>query len=99
MPSEREGFSSPSRSYRRSVCGCSSNCSATALIVNVLARLFISDCQLPIGSPSRVSGHRLKNRRLEIGNRQCHIPAPPPPVDCPHEFTPSDETPVSSIRK
>src|ERR1700731_1663561 len=33
FPCERDGFSSPTRSYRRSVCGCSLYSSATALIM------------------------------------------------------------------
>src|SRR5882762_10321554 len=41
FPCERDGFSSPTRSYSRSVCGCSLYSSATALIMYpALARFF-----------------------------------------------------------
>src|SRR5260370_39219450 len=59
----------------------------------------IANCRLPIGSPSKVSGHRLKNRQLEIGNRQCPIPVPLPPADCPRSFAHSDATTLSFLLK
>src|SRR6266404_513531 len=59
----------------------------------------IANCRLPIGSPSKVSGHRLKNRQLEIGNRQCPIPVPSPPADCPRSFAHSAATALSFLRK
>src|SRR5258707_4738268 len=59
----------------------------------------IANCRLPIGSPSKISGHRLKNRQLELGNRQCPIPAPSPPEDCPRSFAHSDATTLSSLPK
>jgi len=40
LPSERRRLQKSSRSYRRSVCGCSSNCSATALIRECLGSPF-----------------------------------------------------------
>jgi len=41
LPTERDGLSRPSRSYNRSVCGCISYISATALIVYVRGFFFI----------------------------------------------------------
>src|SRR5271157_76854 len=51
FPWDREGFSKPTRSYRRSVCGCSLYSSATALIMYPALARFLALSGMCVKSP------------------------------------------------